>query len=291
MFEDTQPTRRFDRAQMVHVQKRSKRKGWSLGLLLALIVLSYFFAPFRTNILLLGTDDSPQRGTLGRTDTIILTTIVTFKPYIGMLSIPRDLWVPIPGIGEQRINTAYFFAEANQRGTGAQSSMKTVRQNFGLPVHYFAVVHMGGVVTVVDALGGVDLQLDAALGGLPAGKHHLNGEQALALIRDRSIGDDFGRMQGGQAVLQAILGRLLLPSSWPRLPSFLRSLPDVLETDIPLWQLPRLFFALMRSVLFGIDGRTISPEMVRRFQTDGGAQVLEPNWDSINPMLKEMFGR
>lgn len=289
MLEDTQPTRRLDQVQMVHAQGRKHRK-WSLWLL-ALIVLAYFLAPLRTNILLLGADDSPQRGTLGRTDTIILTTIVPFMPYIGILSIPRDLWVSIPGIGEQRINTAYFFAEANQPGTGAQASMQTVRQNFGVPVHYFAIIHMEGVVTVVDALGGVDLRLDAALGGLPAGIHHLNGEQALTIIRDRSIGNDFGRMQGGQAVLRAILGKLLIPSSWPQLPAFLRSLNDALETNIPLWQLPRLLFALLRSVLFGVDSRTITPEMVTPFQTDGGAQVLAPNWGSINPLLKEMFGR
>ena len=289
MFEDTQPTYRLDQAQMVHIQRR-KRSKWSLWIP-ALIILVYFFAPLRTNILLLGTDDSPQRGILGRTDTIILTTIVPFKPYIGILSIPRDLWISVPDIGEQRINTAYFFAEANQHGTGAQASKQTVQQNFGVPVHYFALLHMEGVITVVDALGGVDLQLDATLSGLSPGTHHLNGEQALALVRDRSVGSDFGRMQGGQAVLRAILGKLLIPSSWPQLPSFLRALTDALETDIPLWQLPRLLFALLRSVLFGVDGRTITPEMVTPFQTDGGAQVLAPNWDSIDPLLKEMFGR
>ena len=289
MFEDTQPTRRLDQVQTVHAQGR-KRRRWSIWLLL-LVILIYFFAPFRTNILLLGTDDSPERGALGRTDTIILTTIVPLKPYIGILSIPRDLWILIPGIGEQRINTAYFFAEANQRGTGAQASIQTIRQNFGVPVHYFAIIHREGVVTVVDALGGIDLQLDKALGGLSPGKHHLNGEQSLTLIRDRSIGNDFGRMQGGQAVLKAILGKLLIPSSWTQFPSFLRSLTDALETNIPLWQLPRLLFALLRSVLFGMDSRTISPEMVTPFQTGGGAQVLAPNWDSINPLLKEMFGK
>ena len=292
MFEDTQPNRSFDQAQMVPVQRKKRRnRKWSPWWLLALILPAYFFAPLRTNILLLGTDDSPQRGALGRTDTIILTTIVPFKPYIGLLSIPRDLWISIPGIGEQRINTAYFFAEANQRGTGAQAAMQTVQQNFGVPVHYFAMLHMEGVITMVDALGGVDLELDKALGSLPAGSHHLNGEQALALIRDRSVGNDFGRMQGGQAVMRAILGKLLLPSSWPQVPAFLYSLAGTLETDIPLWQMPRLLFALSRSVLFGVDGRTITPGMVTPFQTAGGAQVLAPNWDLINPLLKEMFGR
>lgn len=289
MFENTQPTRRLDQAQIIHTQKRKRRK-WAPWLL-ALTILAYFFAPFRTNILLLGTDDSPERGMLGRTDTIMLTTIVPLKPYIGILSIPRDLWVQVPNVGEQRINTAYFFAEANQSGTGAQSSMQTVRENFGVPVHYFALIHMEGIVTLVDALGGVDIQLNSALGGLPAGQQHLNGNQVLALVRDRSIGNDFGRMQGGQLVLRAIINKVVKPASWPKLPSFLGALSKTLETNIPFWQLPRLLFALLRSALFGVDGRTITPEMVIPFQTSGGAQVLAPNWELINPLLMEMFGR
>ncbi len=77
--------------------KRRKRiRRWPLVFLL--LILFYFFAPLRTNILLLGTDDSPEHGSLGRTDTIILATVVPLKPYVGMLSIPRDLWVSIPHV-------------------------------------------------------------------------------------------------------------------------------------------------------------------------------------------------
>jgi len=102
---------------------------------MALIVV-YFFAPFRTNILFLGTDDSPERGGIGRTDTILLATVVPLKPYIGVLSIPRDLWVQIPNVGEQRINTAYFFAEANESGTGVEAVRMTIHQNLNVPVRY-----------------------------------------------------------------------------------------------------------------------------------------------------------
>ena len=144
---------------------------------------------------------------------------------------------------------------------------------------------------MVDALGGIDLRLNAPLGGLPPGKHHLNGEQALALIRDRSIGDDFGRMQGGQVVIKAILNKALTPSSWRQLPAFLGSLNSAIKTDIPYWQQPRLLFALLRSIIFGMDSRVITREMVNPFQTNGGAQVLAPNWDLIDPTLKEMFGK
>ncbi|HEX6034471.1 MAG TPA: LCP family protein, partial [Anaerolineales bacterium] len=182
MLEKTQPTRRMDRMQALHplpARRRSRLSGCCMfPLLLLAVVVLYFFAPLRTNILLLGTDDSPERGSVGRTDTIILATVVPLKPYVGMLSIPRDLWVTVPGIGEQRINTAYFFAESNASGSGAQAALQTIRDNFGVPVRYYAVVHMAGLTSVVDSLGGVDIQLDSPIGGFPAGVHHLNGEQA-----------------------------------------------------------------------------------------------------------------
>jgi len=290
MLDITQPTRRMDRMQPVHVVpvRRRRFRLWLLALLA--LVLFYFFAPLRTNILLLGTDDSPERGSVGRTDTIILTTVVPLKPYIGMLSIPRDLWVTVPGVGEQRINTAYFFAESNQTGSGPRAALQTIRENFGVPVRYYAVIHMFGLTSVVDSLGGVDINLEASIGGLPAGPHHLEGVDALAFVRERSGSDDFSRMVRTQILISAIFSKALQPSHWGSLPQFIYSLTQVIDTNIPIWQWPRLLFALVRAFLFGIDSQTITREMVQPFQTSQGAQVLAPNWDAINPLLKEMFG-
>ena len=269
-------------------QKRRKRRLPPLLLLAA--VLAYFFAPIRTNILILGTDDSPERGGVGRTDTIILASIIPLKPYIGMLSIPRDLWVEIPGVGEQRINTAYFFAEAEEAGSGADAAKATIHQNFGVPVRYHAVIHMSGLISFVDSLGGIDLVLDAPLGGMPAGVTHLDGSQALAFVRERSTSDDFGRMARTQALLSAVLRKSLKPSSWWDLPKITLALSQTVDTNIPVWQIPRLTFALLRAPLLGLDSRTVTREMVTPYQTAGGAQVLLPDWEASQPLLQEMFG-
>ena len=298
-MEETQPTRTrsMESFQPITIQPSLKikkgrfdrvKKGFWLFMLLIAI---YFLAPFRTNILLLGTDDSRDRGALGRTDTIILTTIVPLKPYVGMLSIPRDLWVTIPNVGEQRINTAYFFAEANKSGAGGDAVMQTVRENFGVTVRNYAVIHMFGVVAAVDALGGVEIQLDQPSGGYPAGRHNLTGLEALTFVRDRATSSDFSRMQRTQILLLAMLNKGFEPSSWSKLPQFVFSLAKSVDTNIPLWQWPRLIFVFVRAPLFGIDSRTITPDMVNPFTTSGGAQVLGPNWDAINPLLKEMFGQ
>jgi anionic cell wall polymer biosynthesis LytR-Cps2A-Psr (LCP) family protein len=136
----------------------------------------------------------------------------------------------------------------------------------------------------------VDITLESPVGGFPAGVHHLNGEAALAFVRERSSGDDFGRMVRAQILLSAILRKAVGPASWRALPSFLYSLAEVIDTNIPVWQWPRLLFALLRAFVSGIDSQTITREMVVPFQTPEGAQVLAPNWDAIHPLLTRMFG-
>lgn len=293
MIENTQPSPAMDQMQAVRIvpgrKRKRKRHPWLWALLAALLL--YFFAPLRTNLLLLGADDLPERGSLGRTDTIILASVVPLRPYVGMLSIPRDLWVDVPGVGEQRINTAYFFAEAAQPGSGAQAAMDTVRVNFDVPVRYYALVHMPGLSAVIDALGGVDIHLEAPLGRLPAGAHHLNGAQALDFVRERSTSDDFGRMARTQVLISAALRAALHPAAWRNGLQLVSALTQTVETNLPPWQWPRMAFALLRASFFGIDSRSISREMVTPFQTSQGAQVLAPNWEAIRPLVKEMFGR
>jgi len=300
MMDVTKPNRRLGGLQPVRTLPAPKRKFWhpfgrfrirSWFLMFSALTLIYFLAPIRTNILLLGTDDSPERGSVGRTDTIILTTIVPLVPYVGLLSIPRDLWVTIPEVGEQRINTAYFFAEANESGSGPHAALQTIHANFDVPVRYYAVIHMYSLVSAVDALGGVDIHLDSPLGNLPAGNHHLDGSQVLMFVRERNSSDDFSRIRRAQILVTAALGKALQPANWSALPQLIFSLAEVVDTNIPFWQWPRLLFALIRSALFGVDSQTITRDMVTPFVTSGGAQVLAPNWEAINPILKDIFGR
>ncbi len=297
-FDETRPQRAeplsdFQPIPMSRVAKREakkKRRRRQMKYAAVVLVLLYFFTPLRTNMLLLGTDDSPQRGEYGRTDTMILTTIVPFKPYIGMLGIPRDLWLTLPNIGEQRINTAYFYAELDEPGTGAKAAATAVQEIFDVQVHYYLLLHMQGVVDVVDAVDGLDITLEHKLGTLKKGEHHLNGTETLAFIRERYSSSDFSRMEQGQIVIGALTRKLLAPSGWGKIPALLLALPNAIETNIPLWQVPRLGFAFLRGTWSGMDNRTIDWEMVTPYVTSGGAQVLLPRWDVINPVLVEMFG-
>jgi polyisoprenyl-teichoic acid--peptidoglycan teichoic acid transferase len=275
--------------------RRRRRLGCCIAALLPLLfmlpVLAYLFLPGRTTILLLGLDARPGEGDLGRTDTIILATINPLQPYVGVLSIPRDLWVVVPDVGENRINTAHFFAEAAQSGSGPAGAMRAIRHNFGVDVDYYVRIRFDGFQEVVDAMGGVQMELAEPMSGYQAGSHLLSGEQALALVRDRQGSDDFFRMERGQIFLRAIIRQSLQPASWPHLPQVIRAAAASTDTNLSIWLWPRLVLALLRAGPDGIDSRTINREMVNPFTTAGGAQVLGPNWAAINPVLMEMFGQ
>lgn len=254
-----------------------------------LLIAGYFLAPLRTNMLLLGIDRAPDGTLVGRSDTIILVSVVPLRPDVSMLSIPRDLWVDIPGVGQNRINTAHFFAEANQPGSGPAAAAQAIEENFDVEVPYYVRVQFDTIRFVVDALGGLTVNLPTDMAGYPAGQHHLTGDQALAFARDRSGTDDFFRMANGQFLIRSLAIELLKPESWSKLPDVAQAATISIDTNVPFWLWPRLGVAVLRSGADGIDSRTIQREMVTPFVTEGGAQVLQPQWDQIDPMVQEMF--
>lgn len=306
---ETQPTIPHDilsdyQAVGIPREKQSRFPGWKLYtvrscgclnawlLLLVLIVLSvYLFLPLCTNVLILGIDDRTVGSAVGRSDTNILTTFQPYKRYIGLLSIPRDLWVQVPGYGENRINTAHFFAEAQQPGTGPQAAKEVVQTNFGVDVDYYIQVRFDNFKEIIDTLGGIQISLSEPMSGYPVGTHLLNSDQALAFVRDRVGSDDFSRMGRGQIFLRSLVKTALAPQNILHWPELCRVGFSAVKTDIPFYLWPKLGITTLFVGLDGIDSRIITREMVNPFVTSEGAQVLEPRWDIINPVLMEMFGQ
>jgi len=273
-----------------------KRSGcgclfWGLLIPILALIIDYLIFPIRTNVLVLGVDRSPEGTYVGRTDTIMLLSVIPLKPDVNLLSIPRDLWVNIPNYGENRINTAHFFAEANLPGSGPDAAVQTVRENFGLSVDYYVRFSFDSFKEIVNAMGGITIEIPEPMSGFEPGKYTLDGDQALAFARDRSGSDDFYRMQRGQMVLKAAVKQVLSPITWPRIPIIITTSLQAINTNVPFYELPRIGVALVRAIISDtINSQTITREMVFPTTTADGANVLIPNWDLINPLLMEMFG-
>jgi LCP family protein required for cell wall assembly len=257
----------------------------------------------RTNILVLGLDRRPDQGTVVRADTMILMTAYPPGPRVVLLSIPRDLYVEIPGYGPNRINAAHFWGENEFEGGGPVLSMQTVEQNFGIPVHHYVRVDFDGFRAIVDAVGGIDLVVEQPIVDdayptedyrtmrieIPAGPQHMDGETALRYARSRHNSSDFDRAKRQQQVLIALVRRLLKPGVWPKLPAVYRVVMANVDTDLSLQDLLLLTPTLYRVGPDGIEHHVIGREMTDPWTTPAGGAVLRPRWEAINPMIQELF--
>jgi len=274
----------------IPLEPKSKLPGPGWWLLFALLLAAaYLFFPMQKVILVLGIDRAPAATAVGRSDTNILLSVKTLSGEVGAVSIPRDLWVIIPNYGENRINTAHFFGEGEQSGGGPRLAVQTFEANFEIEIDYYLRIQLEKFPLLVDAMGGVEIVLDKAMAGYPAGTHHLDGTQALAFVRNRTGSDDFFRMEEGQVFIKAVLRSYANPANWVNLPQVIAAALQVVDTDIPVWEMPRMAVALLRAGMGEIEFKSINREMVTPWVTNAGAQVLLPNWELIRPFVWEVI--
>lgn len=274
--------------------------------ILAVAIVSFYllFPPTRLNLLLLGLDRRPGESDVARTDTLMIATIDPASNYIGLLSIPRDLWVTLPDGSQNRINTAHFSAEAAAPGTGPAAALTTVSNNFGVTLNRYARIDFDGFVQLVDSVGGLTIEVeqqivdyeypDANYGYevliIEPGQQQMNGELALKYARTRHGSSDFDRAKRQQAVIAAFARRLLEPEAWPRLPFLLISVQSAVDTNLTLTDLLSTLPTWLQVGPDKIDRRVIEGDLVQPFTTSGGAAVQLPVWERINPVLFTMFG-
>jgi LCP family protein required for cell wall assembly len=271
---------------------RSRRKRRLILATIFVLLTIYLFFPAKETLLVLGIDRAFENTAIGRSDTNILLSVRPFSGTASIFSIPRDLWVTIPGYGENRINAAHYFGEGEQAGNGPRLAIMTIEDNFGIQIDHYMRIRLEKFPQIVDAMGGVELQLETAMAGYPAGTHILNGTQTLAFVRDRAGTDDFFRMAQGQVFLNSFIRTVLKPSNWLKFPAVIIASVQTIDTDIPLWQLPRVLVSTVRSFLFkNIDYVILQREMVVPWVTPAGAQVLLPDWPQIQPVIQNEFGQ
>jgi polyisoprenyl-teichoic acid--peptidoglycan teichoic acid transferase len=262
----------------------------------------------RVTVLVLGVDERAQETGPWRTDSIMLLTIDPVSRQAGMLSIPRDLWVPIPGYSDGRINTAHFLGDLyDYPGGGPALAAETVSYNLGIPINYTVRVNFHAFVVLVNQIGGIDVYVEERIDDplypdnhygydplvIEAGWRHFDGEMALKYARTRHTSSDFDRARRQQQVVMAILERV---SSYELLPELARSAPQLyetlsssVETDLALDQILALGNLALDVEPSSIHAGVIDQSCTQPWITPDGAQVLVPIRDRMREVRDHVF--
>lgn len=223
-----------------------------------------------------------------RTDTIMISRVDLNEHTVRTLSIPRDLYVEVPGYGFAKINHGY------QHGlemdpelkweSGAKSAVATLTHNFGVEIDGVAALEFEAMPEMIDAIGGVEVDNPYALsdGGFdyPAGLITLNGDEATYFVRSRKHDGDGGRVMRQHLVLAAMLEKLQQPEILPRIPDLVEALSDVVHTDISTGLQLQLIAAIPAIQQENLAFTNIE-ELLWSDYTAGGAWIYQGDWTTL----------
>jgi polyisoprenyl-teichoic acid--peptidoglycan teichoic acid transferase len=263
----------------------------------------------RVTVLLLGLDyrDWEANEEASRSDTMILLTLDPQSKTAGILSIPRDLWVSIPGFQHGKINTAYYLGDAYQLpGGGPALAVKTVEQFIGVPINYYAQVDFAAFVRFIDEIGGVKIDVPAPITidllgtgaktkkKLKPGVQVLPGEWALAYARNRyTENGDFDRAARQQQVIMGIREQIMrvdmLPNLISKAPALYEELAAGIRTNLTLDEVIRLALLAQSVPDTGIKKGIINKDNVFFGNSPDGLSILIPIPDDIQNLRDEIF--
>lgn len=253
----------------------------------------------RLNILVMGIDQRAGSALPGRADVIMIASVDPVQRRIALLSIPRDLWVEIPGHGENRINSAYFYGEfEGTEGAGPGLMKRTIEHNLGVAIDYHATLNFQCFKQMVDILGGITVDVPKAVSDnqypdenygymriyIPAGRQHMNGETALQYVRARHETSDFSRMRRQQQVILAMRDKALRLDIIFSLRELLPIFREAFSTDLPTQDLLALANLGAQIELEDVQLRVIDESMTVPYVAPDGAQVLLPKLERIRAM-------
>jgi LCP family protein required for cell wall assembly len=265
--------------------------------------------PSTMTILGIGADNRDNTYLYGLADVIRIARVDFVTPRLTMLSMPRDLWVEIPGISDHydithgKLNQAYFYGGPGQGyydgpGDGPGLLARTLDLNFNLRVDHYGAVNMQTFVKIVDAVGGLDIYLPTDVDGRPiddktedmgyfeAGNHHFTGAEALRFARIRKKYNDFTRMDHQNMVLCALRKKVLTPSVLPKLPKIASAFQDSVLTDLTPEQISQLACLLPKlpseNIIFtSLPDEIMEPGRVYSPQQKNETFVMEADFEVI----------
>lgn len=242
------------------------------------------------NILILGSDQK-YKGSIGRTDSIILLTINTEEGTVNVTSFPRDLYIYIPRWTDQRINTAFAHG-------GFQLMQDTMLHNFGFKPDYYLLVNLWAFEYIIDDLGGIYVNVPRTICddkwgyGLThcvyPGRQLFKSKEALWYVRSRTTTNDFDRNYRQQLVLSAILDRLISLNTLTRIPQLYGTYVNNITTNLDLATIISLSpTGLKLTDKSRITQYFITEAMITNWISPSGAQVLLPNFQMIRNLLNK----
>jgi len=258
---------------------------------------------YTDNYLLVGLDRRPFGGGAGLSDTILVAVFDAPSDALGLVSIPRDLWVEIPGHSADRINTVMNVA----RRSGEDPLLllgRVVENTLGLPIAHSVAIDIGVLERAIDALGGVTVDVPCPIVDrfldprdpsgyrkldLSAGAARLDGPTAAMYARSRHGRSDFSRSRRQQAILVGMRRELSKPRALLHMPALLGSLEDSLETDLSRAELLALARRLLRVTPAHLHGVVLGAPQVSAMQAAGGKAVLQPKREAIDAALGDLF--
>lgn len=261
-----------------------------------------------TNIILLGNDVETPQG--GRTDSLILVSIDRENKTATMLSLPRDLYVVIPGWRMTRINLALPHGHGSDYpGAGGGLIKDTIAYNLGIPVDYYARIGFDGFKTAVDTVGGIEMVVNCPLTDwrlilpeldpnveenwelftLEVGLQPMDGDLALWYARSRRTTSDFERGLRQQRVLQAVFNKGLALEMLPQLPDLWNAYRQDVETDIPLPVMLELATLAPAVEANGVHHLTLPVAAFKSWRDPAGGSVQLLQWAEAEPTLRRLM--
>jgi len=263
----------------------------------------------RVNVLAMGIDQREHEQGPWRTDTLLVLTIDPVTMSAGMLSIPRDLWVPIPGFDEGRINTAHYLGELyDYPGGGPALAAETVQYNLGVPIHHYIRINFRAFEEMIDLIGGIDIYVEEDISDptypdrsygydplyISSGWQHFNGEMALKYARTRHSGNgDFDRAKRQQQVLLAVFNQVsrleMLPQLAAQAPVLWKEMEGSVVTDMTLDQVIALGRLAADVDPDNIRYGVIDENYTEFWTTPDGQEVLIPLRDGMRQLRDYIF--
>lgn len=261
-------------------------------------------------VLAIGADSRTNDYNYGLADVMRIVRVDFVTPKVSVLSIPRDLWVEIPGISDHygithgKLNQSYFYGNPGMGyydgpGAGPGLLARTLDLNFDLRVDHYVAVNMRTFVKIVDAVGGIDVYLSQAVDGrpvdektedmgyFPAGQHHFNGDQALRFSRIRKVDTVFHRMDRQTQVLCALKEKVLSPSVIDDVPGIISAFYGQVLTDLSKKQLAQMACLAPMIKRENLVFSSLPRDLFSQSQTESGSFIWDTDFDVIRGYIED----